>query len=444
MWGMRLECANRFDCPFPPSTPGLGSRDSGKNKSFLISSNFHSIMEFVGPGYNTNTKRFEDTPVDSVPFLHGSESPVPEQTAAYNNNALILYSSDNPSENEGLINNDNNNPCDYSHQEKNRNSRKGSSLSRGSGKKKRSSERQLDQSGISSTLKVPEQGMWNTPIRISSLDLGNGIEHSGRSKQPSSQSDSSSLDPKSRTPEVSSSQPSTSSSSDTSSGGDPSQGKFQVFEKNSAGKNQPTDQTNPKNISIAEKQSEVIQTAKYGPTAVMPLTMWQPKQVLVLASSESGSSSSSDEEDAQRKILQKQTHIFGAAGRGKIRPLRPSRAAVAASLAAEAPPEDHFDWTVLGFQGPWIPLSSTHENASEPITQIQNQSPLFLRFSSTSDYITSFQGLVLKEAKALLLTNWDEYVAEQNPDVELKDLSTQGVSMSPSLKNLSNSSRSNN
>jgi hypothetical protein len=289
-----------------------------------------------------------------------------------------------------------------------------------------------------STLKVPEQGMWNTPIRISSLDLGNGIEHSGRSKQPSSQSDSSSLDPKSRTPEVSSSQPSTSSSSDTSSGGDPSQGKFQVFEKNSAGKNQPTDQTNPKNISIAEKQSEVIQTAKYGPTAVMPLTMWQPKQVLVLASSESGSSSSSDEEDAQRKILQKQTHIFGAAGRGKICPLRPSRAAVAASLAAEAPPEDHFDWTVLGFQGPWIPLSSTHENASEPITQIQNQSPLFLRFSSTSDYITSFQGLVLKEAKALLLTNWDEYVAEQNPDVELKDLSTQGVSMSPSLKNLSN------
>jgi hypothetical protein len=52
------------------------------------------MMEFVGPGYNTNTKRFENTPVDSVvPFLHGSESPVPEQTAADNNNALILYSS---------------------------------------------------------------------------------------------------------------------------------------------------------------------------------------------------------------------------------------------------------------------------------------------------------------------------------------------------------------
>jgi len=157
-----------------------------------------------------------------------------------------------------------------------------------------------------STLKVPEQGMWNTPIRISSLDLGNGVEHSGRSKQPSSQSDSSSLDPKSRTPEVSNSQPSTSSSSDTSSEGDSSQGKVQVFEKNSAGKNQPADQTNPKNISIAEKHSEVIQTAKYGPTAVMPLTTWQPKQVLVLASSESGSSSSSDEENAQRKTLQKQ------------------------------------------------------------------------------------------------------------------------------------------
>ncbi|KAH9566591.1 hypothetical protein CY35_04G135600 [Sphagnum magellanicum] len=352
-------------------------------------------------GYNTNTKRFENTPVDSVvPVLHGSESPVPEQTAADNNNALILYSSDNPSENEGLINNDDNNnnhPYDYSHREKNRDSRKGSSLSQGSGKKKRSSERQLHQSGIS------------------------------RSKQPSSQSDSSSLDPKNRTPEVSSSQPSTSSSSDTSSEGDSSQGKVQVFEKNSAGKNQPAEQTNPKNISIAEKHSEVIQTAKYGPTAVMPLTTWQPKQVLVLASSESGSSSSSDEENTQRKTLQKQTHICGAGGRGRIRPPRPSRAAVAASPAAEAPPEDHFDWTVLGFQGPWIPLSSTHENASEPIAQIQNQSPLVLRFSSTSDYITSFKGLVLKEAKAFLLTNWDEYVAEQNPDVELKDLSTQGV-----------------
>jgi hypothetical protein len=52
------------------------------------------MMEFVGPGYNMNTKRFENTPVDSVvPFLHGSESPVPEQAAADNNNALILYSS---------------------------------------------------------------------------------------------------------------------------------------------------------------------------------------------------------------------------------------------------------------------------------------------------------------------------------------------------------------
>jgi hypothetical protein len=51
-------------------------------------------MGFVGPGYNTNTKRFENTPVHSVvPFLHGSESPVREQTAADNNNALILYSS---------------------------------------------------------------------------------------------------------------------------------------------------------------------------------------------------------------------------------------------------------------------------------------------------------------------------------------------------------------
>jgi len=30
----------------------------------------------------------------------------------------------------------------------------------------------------------------------------------------------------------------------------------------------------------------------------------------------------------------------------------------AASLAAEAPPKDHFDWTILGSQPPWIPLTS--------------------------------------------------------------------------------------
>ncbi len=34
MWRMRLECANRFHRLLPPSTPGLGSRDSGKVSKF--------------------------------------------------------------------------------------------------------------------------------------------------------------------------------------------------------------------------------------------------------------------------------------------------------------------------------------------------------------------------------------------------------------------------
>jgi len=38
---MRLECANRFHRPFPPSTPGLGSRDSGKKKKV---SKFHQTF----------------------------------------------------------------------------------------------------------------------------------------------------------------------------------------------------------------------------------------------------------------------------------------------------------------------------------------------------------------------------------------------------------------
>jgi hypothetical protein len=32
MWRIRLECANKFHRPFPPRTPGLGSRDPGKKK----------------------------------------------------------------------------------------------------------------------------------------------------------------------------------------------------------------------------------------------------------------------------------------------------------------------------------------------------------------------------------------------------------------------------
>lgn len=85
-------------------------------------------------------------------FVWGSSSKGSCLLQRITGTTFCYYISDNPSENEGLINNENNNnnnPCDYSHQEKNRDSRKGSSLSRGSSEKNRSSERQLHQSSIS-------------------------------------------------------------------------------------------------------------------------------------------------------------------------------------------------------------------------------------------------------------------------------------------------------
>ncbi len=80
-----------------------------------------------------------------------------------------------------------------------------------------------------------------------------------------SQSNGSTSDFKSTGTKVSSSQPSA-NSSDDSSKGDPSQGKVWASENNGVGKNQPTDKTNLKNISIVEKHSEGIQTAEYGPS----------------------------------------------------------------------------------------------------------------------------------------------------------------------------------
>jgi hypothetical protein len=132
------------------------------------------------------------------------------------------------------------------------------------------------------------------PNRITSLDLGNGGEYYGSCKQVLSQSNGSTSDFKSTSTKVSSSQPSANNSSDDSSKGDPSQGKVWASENNGVGKNQPTDKTNLKNISIVEKRSEGIQTVEYGPIA-KSLTTWQPKHVRLSTSFESGSSSSSSE-----------------------------------------------------------------------------------------------------------------------------------------------------
>jgi len=130
--------------------------------------------------------------------------------------------------------------------------------------------------------------------RITSLDLGNGGEYYGSCKQVLSQTNGSTSDFKSTSTKVSSSQPLVNNSSGDSSKGDPSQGKVWASENNGVGKNQPTDNTNLKNISIVEKHSEGIQTVEYGPIA-KSLTMWQPKHVRLSTSFESGSSSSISE-----------------------------------------------------------------------------------------------------------------------------------------------------
>jgi hypothetical protein len=136
------------------------------------------------------------------------------------------------------------------------------------------------------------------PSRITNLDLGNGGEYYGNYKQVLSQSNGSTSNFKSISTKVSSSQPLANNFSNDSSKGDPSQGKVWAFENN--GKNQPTDKTNLKNISIVKKRSEGIQTAKYGPTA-KSFTTWQPKHVRLSTSFESGSSSNSSENNTRAR-----------------------------------------------------------------------------------------------------------------------------------------------
>jgi hypothetical protein len=138
------------------------------------------------------------------------------------------------------------------------------------------------------------------PGRITSLDLGNGGEYYGNCKQVLSQSNGSTSNFKSISTKVSSSQPLTNNSSNDSSKGDPSQGKVWASENNGVGKNQPTDKTNLKNISIVEKRSEGIQTAEYGAIA-KSLTTWQLKHVRLSTSFESGSSSNSSENNTRAR-----------------------------------------------------------------------------------------------------------------------------------------------
>lgn len=66
---------------------------------------------------------------------------------------------------------------------------------------------------------------------------------------------------------------------------------------------------------------------------------------------------------------------------------------------------------VLGLQGPWLPLSS-HEKASGG-SELIDQSSLPLNFPSTAVYVAMYQKLIVEEAKATLLSDWEQYQAEK-------------------------------
>jgi hypothetical protein len=77
------------------------------------------------------------------------------------------------------------------------------------------------------------------------------------------------------------------------------------------------------------------------------------------------------------------------------------------SLSSDASPEDVFDWTVLGLQGPWLPL--TPDGNSSGISQLKDQSLPPLKFPSMAAYVAVFQKLIGEEARAILLSEWEQY-----------------------------------
>jgi len=84
-------------------------------------------------------------------------------------------------------------------------------------------------------------------------------------------------------------------------------------------------------------------------------------------------------------------------------------------LSSDASPEERFDWIILGLQGPWLPLASV-ENGSGA-SELKDQS-LPLKFSSMTAYTATFQKLIGEEAKAILLSEWGMFKAEQEISTE--------------------------
>nr|XP_024365688.1 uncharacterized protein LOC112277499 isoform X3 [Physcomitrium patens] len=137
---------------------------------------------------------------------------------------------------------------------------------------------------------------------------------------------------------------------------------------------------------------------------------WQPKSKAPSSSSEESEESSSSSDDCTSKN-RRHAHIERAS-LGRAREPNVSKAASTLCLSSDASPEDHFDWMALGLQGPWLPLAS--DDKSLGASTVKDQLPLPLKFPSIASYVSMFQKLVGEEVKAVLLSDWERFKAEQD------------------------------
>lgn len=97
---------------------------------------------------------------------------------------------------------------------------------------------------------------------------------------------------------------------------------------------------------------------------------------------------------------------------GRVREFAIPKALSTLSLSSDAPPEDLFDWMILGLQGPWLPLTSNGYSSGG--SELKDQSPLPLKFPSMAAYAATFQKLIGEEGRAILLSEWEQYKSAQD------------------------------
>ncbi|KAG0576671.1 hypothetical protein KC19_5G098200 [Ceratodon purpureus] len=127
------------------------------------------------------------------------------------------------------------------------------------------------------------------------------------------------------------------------------------------------------------------------------------------SSDDSEESSSSSDEDTERNNSHAQA---GRSSLGRARESIMPKAVSTLSLSSDASPEDLFDWMILGLQGPWHPMA-LDGNASGG-SELKDQSVLPLKFPLIAAYVATFQKLIGEEARAILLSEWEQYKAAQD------------------------------